>query len=134
VTAVTQSIKPRIYPKVDDEATILIEYPRAQGIVQASWNWPFSRKDFEVYAERGYANAVGGGTLKVRLPGMAREEVRTPQELPEMERDSISYLAAVVRGKLKPSGLSSLENNLIVTEILAAARESAKTGTRMALR
>ena len=134
VTAITQSIKPHIYPNVDDEATILIEYPRAQGIVQASWNWPFSRKDFEVYAERGYANAVGGGTLKVRLPGMAQEEVRTPQELPEMERDSISYLAAVVRGKLKPAGLSSLENNLIVTEILAAARESAKTGTRMALR
>jgi predicted dehydrogenase len=134
VTAITQRIKPQIYPKVDDEATILIEYPRALGIVQASWNWPFGRKDFEVYAEKGYANAVGGGTLKVRLPGMAQEEVRTPPELPEMERDSISYLAAVVRGKLKPTGLSSLENNVIVTEILAAARESASMDKRVALR
>ena len=134
VTAMTQRIKPQIYAKVDDQATILVEYPKAQGIVQASWNWPFSRKDFEVYAERGYANAVGGDTLKVRLPGMAKEEVRTPPELPEMERDSISYVAAVVRGKLKPAGLSSLENNVIVTEILTAARESASTGKRVALR
>jgi predicted dehydrogenase len=134
VTAITQRIKPQIYPKVDDEATILIEYPRALGIVQASWNWPFGRKDFEVYAEKGYANAVGGSVLKVRLPGMAQEEARTPPELPEMERDSISYLAAVVRGKLKPTGLSSLENNVIVTEILAAARESASMDKRVALR
>lgn len=134
VTAVTQRIKPQIYPKVDDEATILIEYPKALGIVQASWNWPFGRKDFEVYAAKGYANAVGGNTLKVRLPGMQGEELRTPPELPEMERDSISYLAAVVRGKLKPSGLSSLENNVIVTEILTAARESAATDKRVPLR
>lgn len=134
VTAITQRIKPQIYPRVDDEATIIIEYPKAQGIVQASWNWPFSRKDFEVYGAKGYANAIGGDTLKVRLPGMKAEELRTPPELPEMERDSISYFAAVARGKLKPAGLSSLANNVIVTEILAAARESASTDRRVALR
>src|SRR5438270_2578321 len=60
VTAVTKTIKPRIYPRVDDEAEILVEYPRATGIIQGSWNWPFSRKDFEVYAERSYAIATGG--------------------------------------------------------------------------
>jgi predicted dehydrogenase len=40
----------------------------------------------------------------------------------------VEYLASVARGKRKPSGLSSLENNMIVVEILAAARESAATG------
>ncbi|MBC8165345.1 MAG: Gfo/Idh/MocA family oxidoreductase, partial [Bryobacteraceae bacterium] len=55
VTAMTKTIKPASYPKVDDDATILVEYPRAQGIIEASWNWPFSRKDFEVYGEHGYA-------------------------------------------------------------------------------
>ena len=42
VTAVTQQIKPAVYPRVDDEATILLEYPKAQGIIQASWNWPYN--------------------------------------------------------------------------------------------
>jgi hypothetical protein len=55
-----------------------------------------------------------------------------PAELPADERDSISYLAAVVRGRT-PSGLSSLENNLVVTEILEAARESASSGKTVRL-
>lgn len=133
VTAVTSRFKPHIYPRVDDEATILLEYPGAQGIIQASWNWPLNRKDFEVYGERGYTIAVGGGTLKVRLPGPSTaEETRTTlPELPLEERDPVSYLAAVARGKRKSAGLSSLENNMIVTEILVAARESARTGRRI---
>jgi len=133
VTALTSRMKPQVYERVDDEATILVEYPKAQGIIEASWNWPFSRKDFEVYAERAYAMATsGGGPLRVRLPG-GQEEVRTAPQLPEHERDPVSYLKAVVRGRLKPSGLSSLENNMIVTEILTAARESAKSGRRVVL-
>ncbi|MBZ5595681.1 MAG: Gfo/Idh/MocA family oxidoreductase [Acidobacteriia bacterium] len=132
VTAMTQQIKPQIYPRVDDEATILVEYPKAQGIIQASWNWPFNRKDFEVYGERGYAVAIGGSVLRVRLPG-EEEQVRTPGALPLDQRDSVSYLRAVVRGKVRPSGLSSLENNMIVTEILDAARESARTGRKITL-
>ena len=53
VTAITQQFQPDVYPRVDDEATILLEYPKAQGIIQASWNWPFNRKDFEVYGDHG---------------------------------------------------------------------------------
>ena len=49
VTAVTQTFKPDIYQRVDDEATIVLAYPKAQAILQASWNWPFDRKDMEVY-------------------------------------------------------------------------------------
>jgi len=133
VTAMTQRIKPHVYPRVDDEATVLVEYPKAQGIIQASWNWPFGRKDLEVYAESAYARAVGGNVLRVRRPGQADEEAVTPAELPPDERDSLSYLAAIVRGRLEPSGLSSLENNLVVTEILEAARESARTGRTVRL-
>ncbi len=134
VTALTSRFKPKIYPRVDDEANILVEYPAAQGIIQASWNWPFSRKDFEVYGERGYAIAVGGSMLRVRMPGQRDEEVHaTLDPLPADERDPVEYLAAVARGKRKPSGLSSLENNMIVVEILAAARESAATGKTIKL-
>jgi predicted dehydrogenase len=135
VTALAQTNKPEIYAHVDDEATILVEYRKAQGIIQASWNWPFSRKDLEVYGERAYAIATGGNGLKVRLPGeRTAEEARTPGELPLDERDSISYLTAVARGKFKPSGLSSLENNVVVIEILDAARESVRTGKTISLR
>lgn len=126
VIALTQHFQPDVYPHVDDEATILLEYPKAQGIVQASWNWPANRKDFEVYGERGLAIATGGSGLRIALPGEPEHAV-TPEPLAANERDSISQLIAVVRGHRKPNALSSLENNMIVTEILDAARESAKT-------
>jgi len=134
VTAIVQTDKPAIYAHVDDEATVLVEYPKAQGIIQASWNWPFNRKDFEVYGEHGYAIATGGDGLHVRLPGEDTEETRKPAQRKPEERDSISYLVGVTRGQFKPYGLSSLENNMIVTEILDAARESAQTGKTVTLR
>jgi predicted dehydrogenase len=133
VTALTQTDKPGIYAHVDDEATVLLEYPKAQGIIQASWNWPVGRKDFEVYGATGYAIATGGDRLRVRLAGAPAEETRALPELKPQEADSISYLIGVARGKFEPRGLSSLENNMIVIEILDAARESARTGRTITL-
>jgi len=132
VTAVLQTFKPQIYARVDDEATVLVEYPKAQGIIQASWNWPIGRKDFEVYAERGYAIATGRDNLRTQVRG-GQVEISSPSPLPPDHRDYMEYLTAVVRGRIPPTGLSSLENNIVVTEILSAARESAKTGRRVVL-
>jgi len=132
VTAITQQFQPQVYPRVDDEATILLEYPKAQGIIQASWNWPINRKDFEVYGESGLAIATGGAGLRIKL-GKEPETAVTPDRRPPDESDSISHLIAVVRGQRKPNALSSLENNLVATEILEAARESARTRTRVTL-
>jgi predicted dehydrogenase len=133
VTAITQHLQPAVYPRVEDEATILVEYPRAQGIIQASWNWPINRKDLEVYGERGLAIATGGTGLRVRI-GSEAEHAVTPDPRAPDERDSISHLLAVVRAKRKPNALSSLENNVIVTQILEAARDSARTHQRVVLR
>ena len=132
VTAVTQQIKPDVYPKVDDEATIILEYPRAQAIIQASWNWPVDRKDLEVYGRTGQALTVGQDGLRVRLAGKP-EEARRAEPLATPNDDFLAYLAAVVRGEVKPSGLSSLRNNVLVVEILDAARRSAATGQKVRL-
>jgi predicted dehydrogenase len=134
VTALAQTDKPAIYPRVDDEATILLEYPKAQGIIQASWNWPFDRKDLEIYAENGTAISFDHGNgLRVHLPGQNAEETVTPPDRKPEERDSITYLTGVARGRFKPSGPSSLENNVVVVEILEAARDSVHTGKTIAL-
>jgi predicted dehydrogenase len=134
VTAVTQQIKPEIYPHVDDEATIILTYPKAQAIVQASWNWPFDRKDMEVYGRTGYVITVGRDDLKVRRAGEKQEQITAAQKVPFPYADSITYLRAVVLDGLKPDGLSSLETNMIVTEILDAARQSAATGKTVNLK
>ena len=129
VTAVTQQIKPDVYPAVEDEATIIVTYPEAQGIIQASWNWPFNRKDMEVYGRTGYVHADDGTRLRVRTAGDEAEARLTIDPLPAPHDDPFAYFAAVVRGDLVPGpDLSSLEINLIVMEILDAALRSARTG------
>jgi len=127
VTAVTQRIKPEIYPRVDDEATIILTYPKAQAIVQASWNWPFDRKDMEVYGQTGYVITVKRDDVRVRRSGGAEEQIAA-KPLPAPYDNSLSFLRAVVLNGMKPDGPSSLDTNLTVTEILDAARRSAASG------
>lgn len=133
VFAVTQRIKPDVYPKVEDEATIVVTYPKAQAILQASWNWPFDRKDMEIYGQTGYVLVPRRDLLRVRKASGAETEV-APPALNGAQADPLSYLAAVVRGEIQPSGLSSLAVNMVVTEILDAARESTRTGKRVDFR
>ena len=129
VTAVAQQIKPDVYPRVDDEATILLAYPHAQAIIQASWNWPFDRKDMEVYGAKGYVDTVKSKDLKVRLPGDAEEHAEAAPPLASPQDDSLNYLVAVLQHRLEPHGdLSSLDTNVTVVRILDAARQSARTG------
>lgn len=133
VTAVTEHIKPEIYPRVDDEATIVLTYPKAQAIIQASWNWPFDVKDIQVYGATGYVKTVQRDTVLVRRPGEREEQKVAATPIPSPDDDEISYLRAVVLDGREPEGLTSLATNVIVTEILDAARESATTGKTIRL-
>jgi predicted dehydrogenase len=130
VTALTHHIKPSIYPKVEDDATILLEYPNATGIIEASWNWPFSIKDWEVFGTTGYLHALNDKELLERT----RRSYDSVTVHPAAYRDNIAYLADVLSGKTDSGNdLSSLPNNLIVVRILEAATRSAKEGRRITL-
>jgi predicted dehydrogenase len=133
VTAVTQQLRPDVYPRVDDEATIVLAYPRAQGIIQASWNWPFGRKDTYVYGEMGTVFALDSRRVSVRGGDAEKETQAEPPPPPVNE--PFAYLRAVVRGEVVPgpTDLSSLPVNLVVMEILDAARQSARTGRTVRL-
>ncbi len=130
VTATTRHIKPDVYPKVEDDATILLEYPKATGIIEASWNWPFSIKDLEVFGQKGYLHALNGNTLQSRYKDAYEAVSIKPAPYP----DNLAYLSDILRGRIHPENdLSSLENNLIVVSILEAARRSALEGKRIVL-
>lgn len=133
VTAITRHYRPDVYPKVDDDATIILEYPNATGLIEASWNWPFSIKDLEVFGETGYLHALDGNNIISRK----RENIKgakVAMPLPEPANDPITYLTAVLRNKIPGmDGRSSLKNNMIVMEILDAAKRSAATGKRVVL-
>ncbi|HUB52430.1 MAG TPA: Gfo/Idh/MocA family oxidoreductase [Terracidiphilus sp.] len=135
VIAVTNHDKPSEYPHVDDDATIVLQYPHTQAVIQASWNWPFSRKDMEVYGSTGYAITIGPDKLRTRHQGENEDRTSNAPSLDGAQRDSLSYLAGVLRGSIRDEGdLSALDTNVTVMRILDAARESARTGQAVRLR
>ena len=137
VTAITRQYKPEIYPKVDDDATIIVEYPSAEAIIQASWNWPFGRKDMEIYGKNGYIITKDNKELRRKNSANSNERVDIlgPADI-AVYQDPFSYFADVLRKKITVAdgSLYSLSNNVTVVKILSAARESAKTGRRVVLK
>jgi glucose-fructose oxidoreductase len=133
VTAVTRRIRPQQNPLVDDDATIVLTYPAAQAVFEASWNWPVNRKDLEVYCENGYAIASGARDLRIRRSAKQDEERITAPPLTAPNDDPLHYLRAVVLDGAPEDRFSSLQTNVTVMEILDAARRSAATGQTVQL-
>ena len=134
VTAVVNHDKPQIYPKAEDDSTIVLAYPTAQAVIQGSWDWPFSRKDMEVYGATGYVITVASDGLRTRREHESAEETSTAPALPADQASSLAYLVAVLRGQIQAKGdLSALDTNVTVMQILDAARESARTGKTVTL-
>ncbi|WP_439488854.1 Gfo/Idh/MocA family protein [Algoriphagus sp.] len=139
VTAVTQQLQPENNPKVDDEATIILNYEDSQAIIQASWNWPIGRKDMEIYGLTGAIYADNPTDLRVRkaegYSDFEENEFRLEYENTPFE-DPFTLFLAVIHDELtlEEYSLPSLDNNMIVVEILSAAVESAKTGKTVYLK
>jgi predicted dehydrogenase len=134
VTAVTQQLQPDLYPRVDDEADITLAYPNAIAILQGSWNWPFDIKDMDVYGRTGYVKTIRGDRIQVRRNGETEASISTAAPLETPFDDPLHYLAAVIRGRVSEDGnLSSLKTNVVVSEILDAARRSASSGQTIKL-
>ncbi len=139
VTAVTQQLQAKNNPKVDDEATLILTYYDSQAIIEASWNWPIGRKDMEIHGITGALYADNRNELRIRIAegydGFSEEKMNLAEREYPLN-DPFSLLATVVKGQhqLAPYDLSSLENNMMVMEILDAARESAKKGKTINLK
>jgi predicted dehydrogenase len=134
VTAVTQHFQPENYPKVDDEANVVLNYKSAVAILQGSWNWPFSIKDMDVFGSTGYVKTIRSNQVEARPPGATEGKVSAATALAAPYDDPLHYLAAVIRGEIQEGGrLSDLDTNVLVSEILDAARRSAASGSTVQL-
>jgi predicted dehydrogenase len=136
VFAVTRKLKPSVYPKVDDDATIILEYLGSTGIIEASWNWPYTIMDVEAYGKNGYLYAsqfnTSGGNPSLQSKNEKEskpENISVPQY-----KDEVEYLTAVIKNSAPDNNkLLSLKHNIIVVKVLDAARRSAKEGRKISL-
>src|SRR2546425_670640 len=53
VSASTQKLKVEQHNMVDDDATIVLDYPDGTVIIEASWDWPYSLGQVQVFGPKG---------------------------------------------------------------------------------
>ena len=139
VTAISQQLQPENNPEVNDESIILLQYDSTVAVIQGSWNWPIGRKDMEIYGVKGAIYADNRHDLRVRISegyDGFDEQVMKLEERKAPFDDPFALFTAVIRNEIQLDAydLSTLENNLLVVEILDAARKSARENKTIQLK
>jgi len=139
VYATTRKMKVEQNNKVDDDATIVLDYPDATAIIEASWDWPYTKDQVEVFGPKGSLlarhNTLQHRAADARGPNVAPDgENVTLDVLPRETSNPISYFVDCIRNNKPIEDPVSARLNVQVMEILDAARESARTGKPQELR
>jgi predicted dehydrogenase len=139
VYATTRKMKVEQNNKVDDDATIVLEYPDATAIIEASWDWPYTKEQVEVFGPKGSLlarhNTLQRRSADAHGPNVAPDgESVTLDALPKETSNPISYFVDCIRNNKPIEDPVSARLNVQVMEILDAARESARTGKAQELR
>jgi predicted dehydrogenase len=130
VYATTQHIRPDVYPKVEDNATLVLSYKTAVGIFEGSWNLPRSYQDLEVFG-RGGSIYMKNGSVELRK-GKDTTAVEIAPLAPQ-DAEPITHMVNALRTKKPLGGLVGLDINVGVAEIIEAAKMSVKSGKAVAL-
>ena len=139
VSAVTQKLKVDQHNAVDDDATIVLDYPDGTAIIEASWDWPYNMGQVQVFGPKGSLLATAKDLFsrspKDNVANGALEGERVALDPPMHETSNpISYFVDCIRSNKPIEDPLSMKLNVQVMEILDAARESARTGTQQELR
>ncbi len=123
---------------IDDLATLTLSYPRGQATVIASWAWPHPRGELFCSGPRGSLTLRDKDIVRRNSP----ERFNTPVEetvikpsatIPPERKHGIAYFAHLLRNKLPVEEPHSAELNVVVCEVVDAARKSARTSRRITL-
>lgn len=132
VYAQVNRLRPEEFPKVEDNATIVLHYAKGVAVLEGSWDLPRSFQDLEVFGRKG-SLYMTGQKVELRTGRNAAQEVAV-KPLPAGEAEPIAYMIQCIETKTAPKGMTSIELNAGVVEILEAARESVRTGRAVALK
>jgi predicted dehydrogenase len=143
VTAVSARLRKPDLP-AEDTAVVVLRYPRALALLEASWNQVGSEPAFGmvVYGDRGtlivhQPRATGEGQTvgpgRVQIVRDAGSELLDPPPLPSAERDGPTYFLTCVRASRPVGGPCAPDVGRDVQEVLEAALQSSATGREVRL-
>ena len=130
VYATIEHLRPERFPKVEDNATLVLGYPHAVGIFEGSWDLPRSFQDLEVFG-RPDSNPPGSLTMThadVELSHGREKKKLDSEPLPADEAEPVSYMVSRIKADKPIEGLTAIDINVNVIHIIDWAKESVKTG------
>src|SRR6266567_9359217 len=123
VYAITQKLKVEQHNPVDDDATIILEYPDGMAIIEASWDWPYNMGQVKVFGPKGSLLATARDLFfrspsdSVAKVGLAGERVAL--DVPPRETaNPIFYFVDCIRNDKPIEDPLSMKLNVQVMEIL----------------
>ena len=138
VYATSLKLKTEQHNAVEDDATVILEYPDATAILMPSWDWSYGKGQAEIFGSKGSFLARGDGLLfqpaqdETSAQNPAGKPVET-QPVPPEKRNGVAYFLYCIRNDKPIEGPVSAEINVGVNEIIDAAKESIRTGQAVAM-
>jgi predicted dehydrogenase len=138
VFARSLTLKTNQHNAVEDDAVILLEYRDATGLLEPSWDWPYTMEQIEVFGLRGSFLGIPEGLLyrAYGSPASPDNPDGRPVPLPSLslqDSNPIAYYVDHIQKHEPIEGLLSGKLNVEVNEILDAARESIRIGKVVSL-
>ena len=133
-------LRPETFPKVEDSAALILKYKTGINIFEGSWDLPRSFQDLEIFGSTaGPDGSLTRGSVymtqqkvELRSGGDTRELPLAP--LPPEKADPISFMVDAIRNNRPIEGITALDINVGVVEIIDAAKESIRTGRAVKLK
>jgi predicted dehydrogenase len=130
VYATVNHLRPERFPKVEDNAALILSYKNGVGIFEGSWDLPRGFQDLEVFGLSG-STYMTSNKVELRKGRQTQEVPLTPLEPDRAE--PIAYMVSRMKQNQPLDGLVALPINVGVAEIIEAARQSVKTGRTVRL-
>lgn len=135
VYATVNHLRPETFPKVEDNADLTLSYPNAVGVFEGSWDLPRSFQDLEIFGEG--AKRGESGSIYMKQSGVTLQKGRESKELPleplaADRAEPIAYMVNAIKNNKQIEGLTAMDINVEVIEIIDAAKESVRTGRAVA--
>lgn len=131
IYAQVNRLRPDVFPKVEDNSTMVLTYKDGVGVFEGSWDLPRGFQDLEIFGLGG-SIYLTGSNVEVRK---GREEGKNVplSPLPPEQAEPIAAMIHAIRSGKGVEGLTALDINVDVVEIIEAAKRSVRTGQAIIL-
>ena len=133
-------LRPETFPKVEDSATMVFKYKNGISVFEGSWDLPRSFQDLEIFGSTaGPDGSLTRGSIYMTQQKVELRSGRETRDLPlaplaAEKADPISFMVDAIRNNKPIEGITALDINVGVVEIIEAAKESIRTGRAVKLK